>query len=62
MGGAKGCTAVKSGDLMQKFLGGEMKDMTVLNDRLTLSSSLRPDKASELDALTGAVIESMATD
>ena len=59
MGGAQGCTAVKSGDLMQKFLGNEM---TVLNDRLTLSSSLRPDKASELDALTGAVIEFMATD
>ena len=35
-------------------------DMTVLNDRLTLASALHPDKASELDALAGAIIQSMA--
>ena len=55
-----GSWAVKSGDLMQKFLEDEMKNMTVLNDRLTLASALHPDKAGELDALAGAIIESMA--
>ena len=55
-----GSWAVKSGDLMQKFLEDEMKNMTVLNDRLTLASALHPDKASELDALADAIIESMA--
>ena len=55
-----GSWAVKSGDLMQKFLENEMKNMTVLNDRLTLASALHPDKAGELDALADAIIESMA--
>ena len=44
---------------MQKFLENEMKNMTVLGDRLTLASALHPDKASELDALADAIIESM---
>jgi len=55
-----GSWAVKSGDLMQKFLEDEMKNMTVLNDRLTLASALHPDKELELDALADAIIESMA--
>ena len=54
-----GSWAIKSGDLMQKLLEGEMKNMTVLGGRLTLSSALHPDKASELDALAGAIIRSM---
>ena len=45
---------------MQKFLEDEMKNMTVLNDRLTLASALHTDKAAELDALADAIIESMA--
>ena len=44
---------------MQKFLQNEMKNMTVLGDRLTLASALHPDKASELDAMADAIIESM---
>ena len=55
-----GSWAVKSGDLMQKFLEDEMKNMTVLNDRLTLASALHPDKELELDALADAIIESMS--
>lgn len=54
-----GSWAVKSGDLMQKFLEDEMKNMTVLNDRLSMASALHPDKASELQALAGAIVESM---
>ena len=54
-----GSWAVKSGDLMQKFLEEEMKNMTVLGDRLSLASSLPADKAVELDSLANAIIESM---
>ena len=52
-----GSWAIKSGDLMQKFLEDEMKNMTVLGDRLTLASALHGDKAAELDALADAIIE-----
>ena len=55
-----GSWAVKSGDLMHKFLEDEMKNMTVLGDRLSLASALHADKASELDSLADAIIESMA--
>ena len=33
-----GSWAVKSGDLMQKFVNDELKNMTVLNERLSLAS------------------------
>ena len=55
-----GSWAVKSGDLMHKFLEDEMKNMTVLGDRLSLASALHADKASELDSLADAIIESMS--
>lgn len=54
-----GSWAVKSGDLMQKFLVEEMKNMTVLNDRVSMASSLGKEKAGELDSLADAIIESM---
>ena len=54
-----GSWAVKSGDLMQKFIDEELKNMTVLNDRLSMASALLPDKASELDALADAIIASV---
>ncbi|RGY95769.1 FprA family A-type flavoprotein [Clostridium sp. AM58-1XD] len=54
-----GSWACRSGDLMQKFIDGEMKDMTVLNERLSLASSLHPDKETELDTLADGIIESM---
>ena len=44
---------------MQKFLDEEMKNMTVLNERLSLASSLLPDKAVELDKLADALVESL---
>ena len=55
-----GSWAVKSGDLMQKFVDEELKNMTVLNERLSLASSLSPDKATELDALAAAIADSIA--
>lgn len=54
-----GSWACKSGDLMQKFIDTQLKDMTVLNDRLSLASALHADKASELNALADSIIESM---
>jgi flavorubredoxin len=55
-----GSWACKSGDLMEKFLNDEMKNMTVLSSRLSLASSLNAEKADELDMLADAIIESMA--
>lgn len=54
-----GSWACKSGDLMEKFLQEEMKNMTVLNERLSLASTLKAEKAHELDALADAILDSM---
>ncbi len=54
-----GSWAIKSGDLMQKFLDEEMKNMTVLNERVSMASSLHEDKAFELETLADAILESM---
>ena len=54
-----GSWAVKSGDLMQKFVNEELKNMTVLNERLSLASSMGTDKRTELEALADAILESM---
>ena len=44
---------------MQKFLTEEMKDMTVLNERISMASSLGEDKEVELDILTDAILDSL---
>ena len=54
-----GSWAVKSGDLMQKFLDEEMKNMTVLNERVSIASSLHEDKVTELETLASAILDSM---
>ena len=54
-----GSWACKSGDLMQKFVDEEMKNMPVLNERLSLASALHDSKAAELDMLADAIIDSM---
>ena len=54
-----GSWACKSGDLMQKFIDDEMKNMTVLNERLSLASALNDSKAVELDTLANAIVESV---
>jgi len=55
-----GSWACKSGDLMQKFINDELKNMTVLNERVSMASSLGSDKVPELDHLVDAILESMA--
>ena len=54
-----GSWAPKSGDLMQKFVDEELKNMTVLGDRLSIASALHADKAAELESLANAIVESM---
>lgn len=54
-----GSWACKSGDLMEKFLQDELKNMTVLSQRLSLASALKADKAAELDQLADAILASM---
>lgn len=54
-----GSWACKSGDLMQNFLENELKDMEVLNNRVSMASSLQADKAAELDAMADAIAASV---
>ena len=54
-----GSWACKSGDLMQKFINEEMRNCEVLNERLSLASSMGPDKAAELEVLADAIVESV---
>ena len=54
-----GSWACRSGDLMQKFLDEELKCMTVLNERLSLSSALREDQDDELNALADAITDDL---
>lgn len=54
-----GSWACKSGDLMHKFVDEELKNMTILTDRLSLASTLHEDKSHELETLADAIIESV---
>lgn len=54
-----GSWACKSGDLMQKFIETELKEMTVLSERLSLASALSETKEDELETLANSLIESM---
>lgn len=54
-----GSWACRSGDLIQKFLDDEMRDITVLNERLSLASALNESKEGELDTLAQAILESV---
>ena len=53
-----GSWACKSGDLMAEFLD-DMKQMSVLNERLTVVSSLNEEKVDEMDVLVDGIIDSM---
>jgi flavorubredoxin len=55
-----GSWACRSGDLMQKFIEEELKNMEVLDGRLSLASSLKAEKESELDRLADAIAASVA--
>ena len=54
-----GSWACKSGSLMRDFLENNMKQMTVLDEKVTLSSAMREDNLDEIGALADSIIESM---
>lgn len=54
-----GSWACKSGSLMREFIEEEMRDMTVLDEQVTLLSSMTEDTMAEINALADSVIESM---
>lgn len=54
-----GTWACKSGTLMKDFLENEMRNITVLDDKLTINSALTPDSTSDLEALADSIIASM---
>lgn len=55
-----GSWAPKSGDLIEQYLDQQMKLMTMLNPRVSMASSLRPDQEGELDALVSAITADIA--
>ncbi|MFC4805420.1 FprA family A-type flavoprotein [Filifactor villosus] len=54
-----GSWSPKSGDLMEQFIDEELKLMDVLNDRVTVSSSLNETTEKELDSLVETILDSM---
>lgn len=54
-----GSWAIRSGDLMQTFLDEEMKQITVLNERMTVASHLKNSQEEELDSLADTIAESV---
>lgn len=53
-----GSWACRSGNLMREFLEG-IRDMTVLDDKVTLVSSMKEDNITDMDILVDSVMESM---
>lgn len=54
-----GSWACCSGDLIQQFLDEELKMMTVLNERLSMASSLREDQEGDMDSLAEAIVDNI---
>ena len=54
-----GSWACKSGTLMRKFLDEEMKEMTILDEQVTMASALNDGNMADMDALADRIIESM---
>lgn len=49
----------RSGDLMEQFLDEEMKFMDVLNERVTVSSTVNDSREKELDSLAETIVSSL---
>ena len=54
-----GTWAPKAGDLIREFLDKELKQMTVLQDELTINSSMTEDKGIEMDGMADSIVESL---
>ncbi|MDR2770683.1 MAG: FprA family A-type flavoprotein [Clostridiales Family XIII bacterium] len=57
-----GTWAPKSGDIIREFLDNELKQITVLNDELTINSSMTPENGIEMDGMADSIIASMKKD
>ena len=55
-----GSWAIKSGSLMEQYIDENLKDCKILNARMTINSSANRSNASELDALSEAIVKSVA--
>ena len=53
-----GSWAPKAGVLMEELLD-EMKQMTVLNDKVTVLSTLSDSSAAEMEQMADAIVESL---
>lgn len=53
-----GSWACRSGNLIREFLEG-MRNMTVLDDKVTLVSSMKEDNITDMDILVDSIMESM---
>jgi flavorubredoxin len=54
-----GSWACKSGDLIRAFLDEEMREIDVLDEKLTLNSALSEDRLPDLEILADSLIKSM---
>jgi len=54
-----GSWAPKAGDLMQDYFDNELKEMTVLEDRVTVISALQEMNDSEIEGLVESLVESL---
>ncbi len=54
-----GSWAVKSGSLIRQFLDEQMKEMTILDEQVTMASSMNEGNMKDMDALADRIIESM---
>lgn len=54
-----GSWACKSGTLMREFLEKQLKQTTVLDEKLTINSAMNEDNLPDMDALADSIIESM---
>ena len=54
-----GSWAPKAGDLIEELLNNELKEMTVLNNRVTINSSVNESSGREIDELAEAIADSL---
>lgn len=54
-----GSWACKSGTLIREFLENEVRDMTVLDEKLTLNSTMNEDNLSDMEVLADSIIKSI---
>ena len=55
-----GSWACKSGTLMREFIEDNLKEMTILDDQVTLNSSMTENEEPSMDDMVDSIIKSMA--